>query len=136
MSEFTNCCASLDATSHTGAKVLSTRQLSQTSVTASPTSVAFTTTTDATAAATIVLLLAKQAYHLPGNSWYQDWWRYMVNNHPIFGICCLHKLHPIRACTRIVALVGSLIFGLLLSQVAAKNGGEDGNVNILIDDDW
>jgi len=63
---------------------------------------------------TIVPLLAQRSYHLPGNTWRQDWWMYMANNHPLLGICCHHELHPIGACTRIVALLGTLIFGLVM----------------------
>jgi hypothetical protein len=63
-----------------------------------------------------VQLLALQAYHLPGNSWCQDWWQYMANNHPVFGICCHHKLHPIGAKTRIVAMIGTILFGLALTN--------------------
>jgi hypothetical protein len=40
----------------------------------------------------------------------------MSNNHPVFGICCHHPLHPIGACTRIVALAGSFIFGLAMTN--------------------
>ena len=72
--------------------------------------------TEGTRAKTIVPLLAMQAYHLPGNTWCQDWRQYMTNNHPVFGICCHHPLHPIGACTRIVALIGSVIFGLALTN--------------------
>mmetsp|Transcript_2759 Transcript_2759/g.5246 ORF Transcript_2759/g.5246 Transcript_2759/m.5246 type:complete len:401 (+) Transcript_2759:160-1362(+) len=65
----------------------------------------------------VVQLLALQVYHLPGNSWAQDWLQYMNNNHPVFGICCHSKLHPIGARTRIVALIGTIIFGLALTNM-------------------
>jgi hypothetical protein len=65
----------------------------------------------------IVQLLALQAYHLPGYNWWQDWWQYMSNNHPVFGICCHDKLHPIGAKTRIVALIGTVLFGLALTNL-------------------
>ena len=64
----------------------------------------------------LVPLLAMQCYHLPGNNWRQDLFQYVSNNHPIFGICLHHKLHPIGAKTRIVALVGTLVFGLALTS--------------------
>jgi hypothetical protein len=67
--------------------------------------------------ATLIPLLANQVYHLPGNGWWQDWWQYMANNHPIFGICCRHKMHPLKTCTRVVALIGSLVFGLAITNV-------------------
>lgn len=65
----------------------------------------------------LVPLLAAQAYHIPGNSWGQDWRQFFANNHPLFGICLHHKLHPIKSCTRIVALVGSIVFGLVLTNI-------------------
>jgi hypothetical protein len=65
----------------------------------------------------LVPLLAAQAYHIPGNSWGQDWRQFMANNHPLFGIFLHHKLHPIKSCTRIVALVGSIVFGLVLTNI-------------------
>ena len=64
----------------------------------------------------IVQLLALQSYHLPGNNWIQDWWQYMSNNHPVFGICCHNKLHPIKGFTRIVALIGTITFGLAITN--------------------
>jgi hypothetical protein len=64
-----------------------------------------------------VPLLAAQAYHIPGNSWGQDWRQFMANNHPLFGIFLHHKLHPIKSCTRIVALIGSIVFGLVLTNI-------------------
>jgi hypothetical protein len=67
--------------------------------------------------ATLIPLLANQVYHLPGNGWWQDWWQYMANNHPIFGICCRHTMHPLKTCTRVVALIGSLVFGLAITNV-------------------
>jgi hypothetical protein len=64
----------------------------------------------------LVQLLALQVYHLPGNNWGQDWLQYINNNHPVFGICCHSALHPIGSKTRIVALVGTIIFGLALTN--------------------
>lgn len=64
----------------------------------------------------LVPLLAMQVYHLPGNSWRQDLWQYIANNHPVFGICFHHRLHPIGSKTRIVALIGTLVFGLALTS--------------------
>lgn len=60
----------------------------------------------------IVLLLAARSYHIPGNNWYQDWIQFLRNNHPLFGIFCHHKLHPLRLGQRIVCLIGSVAFGL------------------------
>jgi hypothetical protein len=65
----------------------------------------------------IVQLLALQVYHLPGYSWWQDWWQYMSNNHPVLGVCFHYKMHPIGAKTRIVALIGTVLFGLALTNL-------------------
>ncbi|KAL3940771.1 MAG: hypothetical protein SGBAC_004753 [Bacillariaceae sp.] len=64
----------------------------------------------------LVPLLAMQVYHLPGNNWRQDLLQYVCNNHPVFGICFHHHLHPIGGKTRAVALVGTLVFGLALTS--------------------
>ena len=64
----------------------------------------------------LVQKLALQSYHLPGNNWIQDWWQFMANNHPVFGICCHNRLHPIKSFTRIVALVGTITFGLAITN--------------------
>ncbi|CAJ1947711.1 unnamed protein product [Cylindrotheca closterium] len=65
----------------------------------------------------LVPLLAAQAYHIPGNTWFQDWRQFMRNNHPLFGICLHHKLHPIKSCTRMIALFGSILFGLVMTNI-------------------
>jgi hypothetical protein len=64
----------------------------------------------------LVQLLALQSYHLPGNNWRQDWLQFMSNNHPVFGICCHNKVHPIKTFTRIVALIGTVTFGLAITN--------------------
>ena len=65
----------------------------------------------------LVQLLAVQSYHLPGNNWLQDWWQFMFNNHPVFGICCHNAVHPIKSFTRVVALVGTVTFGLAITSI-------------------
>eukprot|EP00984_Skeletonema_dohrnii_P027860 scaffold17549_cov67-Skeletonema_dohrnii-CCMP3373.AAC.1 len=45
---------------------------------------------------TLVPKFAARAYHLPGNSVCADWLQYMLNNHPVIGICCHHRLHPLK----------------------------------------
>ena len=52
------------------------------------------------------------SFHLPGNTACQDLRMYIKNNHSIFGICCHHRLHPIKAKHRLVILLGSIAFGL------------------------
>lgn len=66
---------------------------------------------------TIVPLLALQAFHLPNHSYWQDFRQYLTNNHLVFGICCHHPLHPIPTGTRIIALVGSMLFGVFITNV-------------------
>lgn len=66
----------------------------------------------------LIQALATQAFHLPGYSWCQDWWQFVVaNNHPVFGILCHHKLHPIKFVTRVVALIGIITFGLAITNL-------------------
>eukprot|EP00934_Nitzschia_sp_Nitz4_P000735 Nitzschia sp. Nitz4//scaffold47_size129522//29894//31057//NITZ4_003543-RA/size129522-processed-gene-0.6-mRNA-1//1//CDS//3329552776//735//frame0 len=65
----------------------------------------------------LVQYLARKSFHLPGNTWCEDWWQFMWNNHPIFGICFHHPRHPIKACTRVVALIGNLMLGLALTNM-------------------
>mmetsp|Transcript_23620 Transcript_23620/g.33140 ORF Transcript_23620/g.33140 Transcript_23620/m.33140 type:complete len:338 (-) Transcript_23620:63-1076(-) len=67
--------------------------------------------------AKVVPALAARSYHLEGNSFCEDWFQYFMNNHPIFGICCHHKYHPVGFAERIVALIGSLAFGLAITNI-------------------
>jgi hypothetical protein len=65
----------------------------------------------------MILALINQDYHLPGNSYLADLYQYMTNNHPLFGICCHSRIHPIQTKMRIVALLGSILFGLVISNL-------------------
>ena len=65
----------------------------------------------------IMLALANRSYHLPGYGFCSDFRQYFANNHPFFGIFCKHPLHPIGVGMRIVALVGSILFGLTVSNL-------------------
>jgi hypothetical protein len=67
--------------------------------------------------AMLIQRLALQAYHIPGNSWSQDWNQFMLNNHPILGMICHHPKHPIKACTRFVALIGTVVVGLAITNL-------------------
>lgn len=60
--------------------------------------------------------LAWRSYHLPGHSYCEDWVQYFQNNHPIFGICCHYRLHPMGVGMRLLNLFGSLLFGLLITN--------------------
>lgn len=66
----------------------------------------------------IVQLLARRSSHLPGNTWFQDWDQWFRNNHIVFGICFHHPLHPLETWERLVALIGSVAFGLFTTNVA------------------
>ena len=68
-------------------------------------------------AAAIVPILASRSYHIPGNTWRQDWVQYFANNHPVFGLCFHHKLHPVGKCKRIIVLIGSIACGLVISNL-------------------
>ena len=61
--------------------------------------------------------LLMRSYHLPGNNWTQDWVQYMINNHPLLGIFCHHKYHPVTRTVRIFSLIGSILFGLALTNI-------------------
>ncbi|KAL3797822.1 hypothetical protein HJC23_006860 [Cyclotella cryptica] len=66
----------------------------------------------------LVPRLAARAYHLEdGNTWCQDWLQYQKNTHPVFGLCFHHKLHPIRGPQRIIILMGSIAFGLAITNI-------------------
>ena len=65
----------------------------------------------------IVPRLAKRAYHLPGYGWGRDWVQYMFNNHPLLGICCHHKLHPLKFGQRLIIFIGSIASGLAITNL-------------------
>lgn len=60
--------------------------------------------------------LSLRTYHLPGNNWGQDWLMYFKNNHLVFGLCCHHRLHPVTTKHRLIILLGSLAFGLTVTN--------------------
>ena len=66
----------------------------------------------------IAAALAAQSFHLPGNtSYWQDLRQYCLNNHPVLGICCHHRWHPARRGARVLCLVTSIVFGLVLTNI-------------------
>ncbi|GKY99184.1 hypothetical protein MPSEU_000873800 [Mayamaea pseudoterrestris] len=67
--------------------------------------------------AVIIERLLQGAYHLPGNSYLQDLRQYFLNTHPLLGICFSHKLHPINGKLRLLFFVGSLAFGLAITNI-------------------
>lgn len=67
--------------------------------------------------AELVPKLASRSYHLEeGSSWCQDWLQYQKNTHPLFSICFHHPMHPIGRFQRIIILVGSIAFGLAITN--------------------
>ena len=67
--------------------------------------------------AVLIPLLAQKSYHLPGNSWREDWIQWMRNNHIVFGICFCNRLHPIEWWERIIVLLGSMSFALIALNI-------------------
>jgi hypothetical protein len=65
----------------------------------------------------ITSLLGEGAYHLPENNWWQDWSQYVRNNHPFLAVCFQYKLHPIPRWMRGVGLFGSIMFGLVITNL-------------------
>jgi len=65
----------------------------------------------------IVQRLARRCYHLPGNSWCQDWVQWFLNTHPVIGMCCHHPLHPLVMRDRIVCLLASISFGIAETSI-------------------
>lgn len=64
----------------------------------------------------IVPKLAARSYHLPGYNLRQDWLQYMLNNHPLLGVCCHHRLHPLKMKQRFIMLLGSFAFGVAITN--------------------
>jgi len=60
--------------------------------------------------------LSIRSYHLPGNNWCQDYAMYIKNNHLVFGLCCRHRLNPVTTKHRLIILLGSLAFGLTITN--------------------
>ena len=78
----------------------------------------------------IATALAAQAFHLPGNSsFWQDFRQYIGNNHPVLSFCCHHKLHPATLWARLLCLLTSAIFGLVLTNIVwlYANAGDKHN---------
>ena len=64
----------------------------------------------------LVPRFASRACHLPGNGIRADWLQYMLNNHPVIGICCHHRLHPLKKRQRFIILLGSFAFGVAITN--------------------
>ena len=66
----------------------------------------------------LIPALGWRSYHLPGYSYCDDWLQFFQNNHPLISICCHHRLHPIGFGMRLVFLFGSIVFGLLITNIS------------------
>ena len=64
----------------------------------------------------LIRLLSIRSAHLPGLNWYQDWLQFIKNNHPLFGLCFHHALHPLQLRHRIYIFIASISFGLLATN--------------------
>jgi hypothetical protein len=47
----------------------------------------------------------------------QDLYQYLKNNHPLFGICFRHPLHPVSRSMTFAAFFGSIVFGLAITNM-------------------
>mmetsp|Transcript_8739 Transcript_8739/g.21316 ORF Transcript_8739/g.21316 Transcript_8739/m.21316 type:complete len:474 (-) Transcript_8739:49-1470(-) len=65
----------------------------------------------------IIAAMAVRSYHLPSYSSCADWVQYFRNTHPLFGMCCHHPLHPVKWPMRLLHLLGSIVFGLLVTNL-------------------
>lgn len=65
----------------------------------------------------LIKALSEQAYHLPGYVYWQDFRQYCLNNHPMFGICFHHKLHPVGWGMRALCFLASIVFGLVITNI-------------------
>ena len=65
----------------------------------------------------LIMALAIRSYHLPGYSCMGDMCQYIFNNHPLLGIFFHHKLHPVKTVWRFLLFLGSVLFGLTVSNI-------------------
>lgn len=65
----------------------------------------------------IVPYLAGRACHIPGNTYSQDWFQYcFANNHPLFGLFCHYKYHPVSQFERLLVFLSSVAATLTVSH--------------------
>jgi hypothetical protein len=89
----------------------------------------------------LVAALALRNYHLPKHNWFQDWLQYFRNNHPVLGILCHYRVHPVKVGMRLLFLFGSIMFGVIITNFmwiwlkfegANPDRGDEGATPILI----
>jgi hypothetical protein len=85
----------------------------------------------------LVSALALRCYHLPGYTYCGDWFQYFRNNHPIFGLFFYNRLHPIGFKARLLLLIGSIMFGLAVTNIIwlwfYYSGSNQNNAAVTID---
>jgi hypothetical protein len=64
----------------------------------------------------LIPALAIRSCHVPGNNVCTDYLQHMANIHPVFGICCHNKLHPVGTRMRLWNLFSSIMFGLTITN--------------------
>lgn len=84
----------------------------------------------------MISALALGCYHLPGYSYCDDWLQYFQNNHPIFGLFCHNRVHPVGFTSRLLLLTGSIMFGLAVTNIVWLcfyfNGSDQNNPAVTI----
>ena len=65
----------------------------------------------------IIQRLARRSFHLPGNTFWEDWRSFICNNHPILGFKFAHPNHPFGFMQRLINLVASIAFGLAATSI-------------------
>lgn len=60
----------------------------------------------------VIQRLACRKFHIPGQTFWQDYIFWFCNNHPIFCFCFADKRHPFGKGERILNLISTLAFGL------------------------
>lgn len=69
--------------------------------------------------AATVEALGRRAFHLPANeSWRDDWFQYMANNHPFLAVFCTYRASPIGFGERITSLAVSILIALSVTNGA------------------
>lgn len=65
----------------------------------------------------LIPLLVKRSYHIPGNTYAQDYVMWFRNNHIVFGICLHHPKHPLETWERMLQWLASSSFGLVATSL-------------------
>jgi len=60
----------------------------------------------------VIQKLAMRKFHIPGNSYWEDWSMWFNNNHPFFCFCFADSRHPLGKRERVMNLLATVAFGL------------------------